>query len=169
LRIIRRLPRSQSDFNREAQTAHGYVVVNGKTALRLALRFLLSSSADTPFFAPEASWWARITVLSSISQSRSGSWSSWKTGSETPFLAQRSNPRHAVFHLPNRSSKFRQGAPVFAIQRNASPTGEQTIILGGGPPIAFPSRQTNLDLVQVVVGDLVKSLDRPYLAKLVQE
>jgi hypothetical protein len=75
LRNIRLLAGSQSKFHGQTQTTDGHVDLRGKTASVSAQRFFFWSSLVAPFFVPEARWWARMTVLSSSSQYRSGSWS----------------------------------------------------------------------------------------------
>src|SRR6516162_10111321 len=72
------------------------------------------------FLAPAAWGWARMTVESRITHSRSGSWRTSKTRRQTPFLAQRSNRRQTLFQLPKYSGRSRHGAPVLEIQRMAS-------------------------------------------------
>lgn len=81
-------------------------------------------SLGTAFFAPAACWWARITVPSTkwTSQSNSPSRSlaactSAKIRSQTPALRQRWNRLYTVGHLPYRSGRSRQGAPVRSTHR----------------------------------------------------
>ena len=72
----------------------------------------------SPFFAaPAASWWARITVLSRMSRSKSRSFSFSKTCSKMPLADQRASRLQTELQFPKRSGRSRQGAPVLAIQR----------------------------------------------------
>src|SRR6478752_6616128 len=120
LRDVRCLARRQLELDRQAQAVDTHVEFRGKSAARTAQRLHVQFAVGTPFFAPAACWWARMTLLSKINHSRSGSCSSRKIRSQTPLRDQRSKRFQTVSHLPNRSGRSRQGAPVLAIQKMAS-------------------------------------------------
>ena len=88
-----------------------------------------------PFFAaPAACWWARITVLSRISDSRSGSFKISKTPSQTPLADERSYRLQAEFDLPNLSGRSREGARVLPIQSTASMKSRLSLAVTPGSP-----------------------------------
>lgn len=71
------LRRGQEDLDRQAEAAYAGVDFGAKAAPAAAQRlFRLASGSIHFFFAPAACGWARITVESRISHSRSGSRSS---------------------------------------------------------------------------------------------
>src|SRR6266446_162244 len=109
------LPPGQDELDGVSQPVDGDVQLGPEPAPRAPQRLV-----GAPFFtAPAACWWARITVLSRISHSRSGSFNSSKIRSQTPLEDQRSNRLQTEFQFPKRSGRSRQGAPVLAIQRTA--------------------------------------------------
>src|SRR6516225_5109849 len=134
LRDVGALSRRKLQLDGQAQPTNRHMQFRGKTATRTAQRFILRPYIRTPFFAPAACWWSRITVLSSNSHSRSGSRNSWKIRAHTPLAAQRSKRRQIEFQLPNRSGRSRQGAPVLAIHRTASIKRRLSLAVTPGSP-----------------------------------
>src|SRR6185437_6287219 len=115
------LPRRQDHRNGKPQPTHPNVDLGAKSAPTAAEGFLvLATRSIDLFFAPAAWAWARMIVESRRSHSRSGSCNVSKIVFQTPFLAQRSKRRKAVFQLPKRSGRSRQGAPVLPIHSTAS-------------------------------------------------
>src|SRR5262249_19096656 len=137
------LSRSEFQFYRKAQAADGHVQFRGKTATRTAQCFISRRYTWTPFFAPAACWWARMTVLSSNSHSRSGSPNSWNTRAHTPFAPQRSKRLQTEFQLPKRSGRSRHGAPVLPIHRTASMKSRLSLAVTPGSP-SFPGSKLSI-------------------------
>src|SRR6266851_9624335 len=108
---IRLLPGSQLEFHRQTEAVDSRMKLRGKTTTRAAQCLVFRLYAGTPFFAPAACCWARMTVLSSNNHSRSASCNSRKMRSQTPLAAQRSKRFQTEFHLPNRSGRSRHGDP----------------------------------------------------------
>src|SRR5262245_8203514 len=100
------LPGGHPQPYRVAQAVHRYVGRGRGAAEAPPQRLLrLPARAVAFFFAPAECWWARMMVESRMSHSRSGSCSTAKTARQTPFLAQRSKRRQALFQLPKRSGR----------------------------------------------------------------
>src|SRR5438874_3890775 len=59
---IRLLPGSQLEFHRQTEAVDSRMKLRGKTATRAAQCLVFRLYAGTPFFAPAACWWARMTV-----------------------------------------------------------------------------------------------------------
>lgn len=70
------------------------------------------SPVPSLFLTPAAHGWAGTLVESRISYPKLGSRRAAINRFQTPFAAQRSNRRHNLFLLPNRSGKSRQGPPA---------------------------------------------------------
>lgn len=76
--------------------------------------------ADAAFFGlPAACAWARTTVESSITQSKSGSCTASNKRCHTPFWAQRRLRLRSVSCLPKRAGSARQAHPWRATQNTA--------------------------------------------------
>src|ERR1700732_1154462 len=74
-----------------------------------------------PFFAPDACWWARTMVESTIRYSKSGSSdSASKIRHQTPLTLQRLKRRNTLFQSPNASGRSRQGEPVRTLHSTPS-------------------------------------------------
>src|SRR5262249_7031109 len=115
------LPGRQDELHGQSQATDRRVDLGPEPAAAAAQSLLALSPGPIRFFFAPAAWgWARTTVESRMSHSRSESWSASKTRGHVPFRAQRSKRFQTVFHLPKRSGRSRQGAPVLAIQRTAS-------------------------------------------------
>src|SRR5262245_9556192 len=128
------LSRRESQLHGQAQAADGHMQFRGKSATRTAQRLVLRPYVGAPFFAPAACWWARITVLSSNSHSRSGSPNVWNTRAHTPLADQRSKRRQVEIQLPKRSGRSRQGAPVLPIHKTASMNSRLSLAVTPGSP-----------------------------------
>src|SRR5215471_12278886 len=114
-------PRRQDHRNRKTKPAHPDVDLGAKSAPTASEGLLvLTSRAIDFFFAPAAWGWARMTVESRMSHSRSGSCNVSTIAFQMPFLAQRSKRRKTLFQFPKRSGRSRQGAPVLPIHNTAS-------------------------------------------------
>src|SRR5690606_34950232 len=98
------------------QPTHGHVDLGAQAAARTAKGLIFS-----PFFAPEACWWARMMVESTIRYSKSGSSDiAAKTRHQMPLWLQRLKRRKTLFQSPKSSGRSRQGDPVRTIHRTAS-------------------------------------------------
>src|SRR5580692_7025893 len=129
----------QDELDGVPQTVDGDMQLGSEPAPRAS-----QGLVGTPFFtAPAACWWARITVLSRISHSKSGSFITSKTRAQTPLADQRSNRFHTEFHLPKRSGMSRQGAPVLPIQSTASTKRRLSLAVTPGSP-ARPGRKSSI-------------------------
>src|SRR5262249_5182724 len=118
---VGRLAWGQDQPHRQSRAVDADVDLGAEAAAAAAQGLLRLAPGAVRFFsAPAAPGWARITVESRISHSRSGSWRASKTRCQTPLRAQRSKRRQTEFQLPKRSGRSRQGAPVLAIQKTAS-------------------------------------------------
>src|SRR5260370_14803313 len=144
LRDIRLLSGSQAQFHGQPQAVDGRMKLRGKTPSRAAQRLMFRPYVGTPFFAPAACGWARMTVLSSNSHSRSASWSSRKMRSQMPFADQRSKRFHTDFQLPNRSGRSRHGDPASSSQ--ATPPTQTRLSLAVTP--GSPSRPGKKSLIR---------------------
>lgn len=119
-RIITDLPTCQINCDRIAQGInYGMVDLRGISTSRTTNSLFFS-----PPFPPEPCWWTRTyepsIIYSSLSWSLSWSFaSSKKIISQMPRLLHREYRLYTLFQDPNRSGKFRQGAPFFRTQMTA--------------------------------------------------
>src|SRR5262245_6968493 len=98
---VGRLARRQQDLGGKPESADGTVNLGREPASAPPQGLIgLPPAAVRFFFAPAAWGWARMTVESKMIHSRSGSWRTSNTRRQTPFLAQRSSRRQALFQLP---------------------------------------------------------------------
>ncbi len=112
---VGRLARRQHQLHRQPQAVDGDVDLGPEAAPTAAQRLLVLAPRPVAFFsAPAAQGWARMTVESRISHSRSGSCRASNSSRQVPFRAQRSKRFQTEFQLPKRSGRSRQGTPVLA-------------------------------------------------------
>lgn len=131
------LSRREDQFDRPPRRFHGDVQLGAEPAARSPEGLVLA-----PFFlAPAACWWARMTVESSISDSRSGSCQTCRSRAQTPRSDQRLKRWKTEFHFPNRSGRSRQGVPVLAIHRTALMKPRLSAAVRPGSP-GFPGRRS---------------------------
>src|SRR5262249_35443439 len=129
------------EAHRQAQAADHYVDLGREAAPAAAEAFRLRPAAAVGFFsAPAACWWARTTVESRMSHSRSGSCRSWKIRCQRPFCAQRLKRFQTLFQLPKRSGRSRQAAPVLASHSTASMNRRLSWAVTPGAPALPGSR-----------------------------
>ena len=101
---------------RVAQRVDDDVNFSGQPAAAAAEGFI----ADAAFFwLPAACAWARTTVESSITQSKSGSCTASNKRCQMPFWAQRRLRLRSVSCLPKRAGSARQAHPWRATQNTA--------------------------------------------------
>src|ERR1019366_588135 len=94
------------------------------------------------FWAPAACWWARTTVLSMNSASKSTSWpTSLITRCHTPFLPQREKRVNVACQLPNAGGRSRHGEPVRAIHSTASRNNRLSFAVTPGS-VALPGSKS---------------------------
>src|SRR5262245_55785128 len=117
---IGRLARRRDQVDRLAETVETAVNLSPEPAAAAAKRLIVLAARPVPFFSDSAAHaWARTTVESRISTSRSSSGSTAARAANRPALAQRSKRRHWLFQLPYRSGRSRHGMPVRAKYRTA--------------------------------------------------
>ena len=108
LRGVALLPGGQAEGQRVAKAVAGAVQLAGEAATRAAKRLI-----TLDFFAPAAQAWARTTVLSSITHSRSASAARRSiSAAQTPFSCQRANRLSTLSQLPTSSGTSRQAQPA---------------------------------------------------------
>src|SRR5215831_8508027 len=135
----------QLQLDRVPQRIAAHVDLGAEAAAATSQRLLaLAPSAVPLFLDPAAQGWARITVESKMSHSRSGSRRASITRAQTPLAAQRSKRRQALFQLPNRSGRSRQGMPVRATYRTASTNNR----LSAAIPPCCPGRPGSRSLMR---------------------
>lgn len=106
----------QYDAQRVAQCVDQHVDLGGQPTPTAAEGFV----ADAAFFRlPAACAWARTTVESSITQSKSGSCTASNKRCQIPFCAQRRLRLRSVSCLPKRAGSARQAQPWRATQNTA--------------------------------------------------
>ncbi len=105
------LPGCQAQTQRIAQGVYTGMDFGAEAAPRAA-KFLCGLPASF-FEAPAAHGWARITVLSTSTFSRSGSSAKWlNICSHTPWSHQRPKRLYTLFHLPYALGSKRHCAPL---------------------------------------------------------
>ena len=113
---IRLLARAKHQPQRIAQGIDQGMYFSGQPAAAAAEGLV----ADAAFFWLPAAWaWARTTVESSITQSKSGSCTASNKPFHTPVCAQRRQRLRCVSALPKRAGSVRHAAPWRAIQSTA--------------------------------------------------
>lgn len=110
----------EGEADRASQPTHGHVDLGAQAAARTA-KGVVWGLIFSPFFAPEACWWVRMMVESTIRYSKSGSFdTAAKMRHQIPLWLQRLKRRKTLFQSPNTSGRSRQGEPVRTIQSTAS-------------------------------------------------
>ena len=101
----------QAQTQRIAQRVYAGVDFGAETAPRTSKP--LSGLSSSFFAAPAAHGWARITVLSTSTFSKSGSSAKWLSiCSHTPWSHQRAKRLYTLFHLPYALGNSRHCAPL---------------------------------------------------------
>jgi hypothetical protein len=133
LRDIRHFSAGQQPTHRITQRIDYRMNFARQTATRTADRLMAFF-----FWAPAECWWARTTVLSIISASKSRSpLTASTTCCHTPDSPQRLNRVYVVCQLPNSAGKSRQGEPVRTIHKTASKNRRLSCAVAPRSP-AFP-------------------------------
>src|SRR5262249_61842114 len=108
-----RLAGRREQVDRRAEPVKPAVTLSPDPAAAAAKRLIVLAARPVPFFSDSAAHaWARTTVESRISTSRSSSRSTAARAANRPALAQRAKRRHWLVQLPYPSGRARPRVPV---------------------------------------------------------
>jgi len=140
------LASGQRHFHRQSQPAHPRVALGAEAAATAAGRlFRLATAAVHFFWRRRRVWWARTTVESRISHSRSGSLSTSKTTGHVSAPTVEAFPGRVPF--TEAFGQVSPGGTGFGDPENG--IEEQTVIFGRRAELSGPTQKEILDTLPV--------------------